>query len=158
MARKQESSGINRLFLYPLFIAILAAGTTPWWWNEVKDLLKPQGLPIQVGDYQLGSYYIGIFKRGERFCFWGGSIQQHSVASIFEDPRKSNVYRIHGYGNLALIQKDYETLLFEDSEYKMADQLELPNVDNIEDEDIQRCLESSEPFLVRHPYSYKDDE
>lgn len=153
MSSDKEISEVSKLFLYPFLVAILAAGTVPWWWNEFKVFFEAKGLPLQVGDYYFNSRYITIFQKGQRFCFWGGSGQQHSIASIFEDPRNLNMYRIHGYGNIELVQKDYETLLFGGSEYKLAEQDELPTIDNASDQDVQRCLESSDPFLVRQSYS-----
>lgn len=152
MNDNKSNSEMVKLLIFPALVAILAAGSSPWWWNELKSLWEPKRLPIQVGNYASGSRYITIFKKEERFCFLGYSIYGYSIASIFEEPDKENMYRLHGYGNTELIQKDYETLFFGGGDYELdADQRELPTVDGIDDQDIQRCLETSEPFFISHP-------
>lgn len=148
---------MRNLFLYPLLIAILAAGTSPWWWNEIKRLVGSEGLPLQIGTYSFASNYITIYQKGSRFCFMGFDAHRYTIASAFEDPGAVNVYRIHGYGNTTLIQKDYETIVFGGTEYKSDDSYRLPTIDRIDDQDVQRCLESSEPFHTQYPDSFQGE-
>ncbi|WP_198807090.1 hypothetical protein [Leptolyngbya sp. BL0902] len=156
MKDNKKSSKLTELVVYPILVAALVAGTSPWWLNEIRSFLEPKNLPLQVGNYESGSRYITLFKRGDRFCFLGSTARGSSIASIFEDPKGKNVYRINGFGNAQLIQKDYETLFFGGGNYELsADQRELPTIDNTNDQDIRQCLESSEPFLIRYVYDHE---
>jgi hypothetical protein len=159
---KKPISWIIKSVLGPVLVTVLGAllvgSTEPWWsgWVEqwwknrsnhspsVLDLAQ-SALPLQVGTYALGSNYVSIHKQGERFCLWDGYIQNHTVASILEDPNKPNVYQVRGYGGTVLIQKDYSSIIFKGYEYEtMVDFGDL----GIEDDDMKLCLDSSGPFYV----------
>jgi hypothetical protein len=158
MPSNKKPSWIFSLIVAPVLVALLARETAPWWWNRVDQWwgnrvernpsvldLVPNALPLQEGTYALGSNYISIHRKGERFCLWDGYIQNHTIASILENPNNPNVYQVRGYGGTVLLQKDYSNIVFKDRPYETLEELGDLGID---DNDMKLCLNSSGPFYV----------
>lgn len=106
-------------------------------------------MPLQVGLYRHETDEIFILQKGDRWCFSSGSIQEYTVSSVFEDPKAHKIYRIHGYGDTVLTQKDYETVILDEVEYTLSKSW-IPTFNNIVNEDVKECLDSSDPFFVKY--------
>lgn len=153
MSTSKSANGILEKVLVPLLVALLVGGTAPWWWNR---LIERKSLPLQIGDYFVGSTFVSILQKGERFCIVGGSKHGTNIASVFLDPRGSNLYQVHGYRGWNLSQKDFSTIVFGGSEYKSEDGLGIPDPSQFGyANDIENCLTSSDPFFVNHPGYYE---
>jgi hypothetical protein len=152
---KKQNGVISQIFV-AVAITLLVGGSSPWWWNvifveEGDEIAEDMTLPLQPGEYFYASAYtINIFQRGDRFCIWVISRNGVNTASVFEDSNFHNVYRVHGYPDWSLQQKDYKTIKFGDLEYQIKDGLGLPeSSDKVED-----CLDSNEPFFIQEPFQF----
>ncbi len=105
-------------------------------------------LPLQVGIYRVGSRYLQIAEQNSRICFVGFSSRGATTASVERDLNYPNFYKVEGYEGAILVQSDINTLLFgpiHQLEEYQADR----NFSRELTEDLEACLNSTEPFLNR---------
>jgi hypothetical protein len=79
---------------------------------------KQAGIPLRTGTYyEAGSKYITIFGAKGNFCYWGGSANGTTMASLRRDPQNPNVYKVYKFGNASIMQKSPNVLLFDGREF-----------------------------------------
>jgi hypothetical protein len=121
--------------------------STPSTETDTKDE-NNQGLHLQPGDYYVATAYsIGVFQREDRICILVSSRNGVNIASVYIDPNNPDIYRVHGYRDWVLQQKDFRTVVFNDMEYKVDEGFGIPEPS----ENVQQCLNSVDPFFMNAP-------
>ncbi len=119
-----------------------------FWISVVPFTLWPPALslaalPLQPGVYRMGSGYIQIESRGERFCYHGFSARGGAVSPIQADDQQPGYYRLllPQFQGLLLHQHNKSTLLFGPLEQMIPYQIE-SNFPQTPDPALLQCLEN----------------
>lgn len=111
-----------------------------------------EAAPLSPGIYSIGaSSHIQIARRGDRLCFAGSSRNGSSFASLHPDATPGS-YRVNGFEGTLIAQQDTNTIRWgpKDAWIPVARDRELEQENFPIAKDLQRCLNSNQPFFRRY--------